>query len=415
MRRHYGDKYQYDWGIASLSGNSFFNTAEGWNTNLVGYFVRNLHNNNDQLSVYPTIRYGFSNRHFNASLRVEYKARGIRKDGKLRRWTLAGEGGKRVSQFNQESPITELTNTISTLGYGLNFMKTYENWFAIANWRGKLDNGIGYSLRVRYEDRLPLDNRNVNIFSKKDTVNLTPNFPFEKLSEQFKRHQALQLTASISFKPGIRYIRLPNSKMEMGSKYPLFVLSYSKGIKGMLGSDVDFDKWNLDISDEMSLKLGGTLRYKLGTGGFLNASSVFIQDYKHFNGNRTIAASEYVNSFQSATYYENSSVDPFYAYGHMEHHFNGLITNKIPLLRRLKWNLVAGSNAFYVKKDNNYVDAFIGLENIFKIFRLDWVTAFEDGRKAQSMLRIGAGGLLGDGLQTATNPGSKSGSFKISF
>jgi hypothetical protein len=68
----------------------------------------------------------------------------------------------------------------------------------------------------------------------------------------------------------------------------------------------------------------------------------YIQDYQHFNGNQTLAASEYLNSFQLAPYYANSTTAAFYATGHLEHHFNGFLTNKIPVFRRLNWNLVGG-------------------------------------------------------------------------
>jgi hypothetical protein len=138
----------------------------------------------------------------------------------------------------------------------------------------------------------------------------------------------------------------------------------------------------------------------VGVGGFLNSKAVYIQDYQHFNGNQAFAASEYVNSFQLAKYYANSTIASFYSLAHVEHHFNGLLTNKIPLFRKLNWNLVAGSNAFYVNKNSNYIEVFGGLENIFKIFRLDFVAAFENGKQGLTGLRLGTGGVIGGSLQT---------------
>ena len=137
------------------------------------------------------------------------------------------------------------------------------------------------------------------------------------------------------------------------------------------------------------------MRFRFSIGGFLNTKSVFIQDYQHFNGNQTLAASEYLNSFQLAPYYANSTTAAFYATGHLEHHFNGFLTNKIPLFRRLNWDLVGGANAFYVNEHNNYVEAFGGLENIFKIFRVDLVGSWLNGHYNQTGIRIGFGGLLG--------------------
>ena len=141
------------------------------------------------------------------------------------------------------------------------------------------------------------------------------------------------------------------------------------------------------------------MRYRLGVGGFINDRSVFIQDYQHFNGNQLLFASEYLNSFQLAPYYANSTTAQFYAIGHLEHHFNGLLTNKIPFFRRLNWHLVAGANAFFVNGNNNYAEIFGGIENIFKVLRIDVVASYLDGKNGTVGVRVGLGGLLGNSIR----------------
>jgi hypothetical protein len=246
-----------------------------------------------------------------------------------------------------------------------------------------------------YEDRIPLENTTRFIVFKKDSVNITPNYPYEKITSQFTPHQGFILSFDVSIKPGQKYIQFPNRKMSLGSNYTTFSLNYTKGIQDIFGSDVNFDKWRFNIADDKNFKLAGLLKYQVGIGGFLNTNSVPIQDYQHFNGNRSLRASEYVNSFQLAKYYANSTISSFYTYGHLEHHFNGLLTNKIPLFKRLNWNLVAGGNAFYVNGKNNYVEVFAGLENILKLLRIDFVAAYNNGNKGLSAIRIGTGGILG--------------------
>jgi hypothetical protein len=76
-----------------------------------------------------------------------------------------------------------------------------------------------------------------------------------------------------------------------------------------------------------------------------------------------------------------------------------LLTNKIPLFNKLKWTLVGGANTFFVDKNNYYAEVFVGLENIFKIFRLDVVTAYQPGLGNQYGVRIGFGGLIGGKVQ----------------
>jgi hypothetical protein len=292
-------------------------------------------------------------------------------------------------------------------------MKTYENYFANINFSKRYENGLRFSVNGLYEDRIPLNNTtNFTVF-KNDTANITPNYPYEKITAQFTPHQAFIVTLNVSIKPGQKYIQFPNRKMSLGSDYPTFSFSYTKGFENIFGSDVNFDKWRISISDDKNFKLAGLLKYKIGIGGFLNTHKVFIQDYQHFNGNRSTQASEYVNSFQLAKYYGNSTASQFYTYAHLEHHFNGLITNKVPLFKRLNWNLVAGGNAFYVNGKNNFVEVFAGLENILKLFRIDFVTAYTNGKEKRFALRIGTGGILGSSIRGDNN--TRGGRSSINF
>jgi hypothetical protein len=50
------------------------------------------------------------------------------------------------------------------------------------------------------------------------------------------------------------------------------------------------------------------------------------------------------------------------------------------------------------------VEVFGGLENIFKIFRVDFVGSYLNGHKGQAGIRIGLGGILGNGLQPRQRP-----------
>jgi len=352
-----------------------------------------------QISFTPHLRYGFSNTHLNAWGTFVFNKRnfdpGVDGEGgssTRNTWTFAG--GKRISQFNKENPISPLVNSIYTLLSKKNYMKLYENYFADAGWIKRFDNGFRVTADLLYEDRLPVENTtDYSLFKHSDRF-FTPNYPFEKIATQFNRHQALIAGVSMQFRPGQKYVQFPRSKMAIGSKYPTLALSYYKGIENVLGSDVNFDKWKFDVWDKVNFKLLGELSYRFSIGGFLNTKKVFIQDYQHFNGNQVDFASAYLNSFQLAPYYANSTTAAFYSVVHIEHHFNGLLTNKIPLFRRLNWFLVAGSNAFYVNTSNNYVEAFAGLENIFKVVRIDLVASYLNGNTGQVGVKLGFGGLL---------------------
>lgn len=410
-RTHYTKEGSYTWTFNPLIKELEYNLAEGLVINAVGTYSKYLKEAKSNLSITPNLRYGFSNKHFNGGLEVNLRTRDFESQGKLKRrsWTFAA--GRRVTQFNRESPISPLINSISTLFYGDNFMKTYENSFGSIGFSKRYENGLRLSVNALYEDRKPLDNTTKFTFFKKDSIHIKPNYPYDRIPTQFTPHQALQLSVDISFKPGQKYIQFPDSKMPLSSKYPTFTLNYTKGIDKLFGSDVNFDKWKFSVYDDVNFRIAGLLKYRIGIGGFINNKSVFIQDYQHFNGNLTAAASDYVNSFQLVSYYAFSNTEPFFVQAHLEHHFNGLLTNKIPYFRRLNWFLVAGTNTFYVNENNNHVELFAGIENILKLFRVDVVAGIDKGSPNRLAIRIGYGGLIGGNM----NINKKDGTVSIGF
>jgi hypothetical protein len=123
-------------------------------------------------------------------------------------------------------------------------------------------------------------------------------------------------------------------------------------------------------------------------GGFLDTGKLQKIDYNHFNGNVSTFATDYLNSFQVLPIYQFSNTNKFYALVHVEHNFNGLLTNKIPGIKRLNVYLVAGSNAFAMK-GTHYIELFAGVENIFKRLRVDFVQSFLDGKSWLNGIRIG--------------------------
>lgn len=374
-----------------------YNTVEGVAFN--PSFVLSQRVKNTDISFIGDVRYGFNNHHLNpwAGLKFHIKP-DFDPDIKTKDQTFYVAGGKRVSQFFKESNTTGLGNSIGTLLYGRNDMKIYENYFVKGGFSQKWETGISFSLDGEYEDRLPLNNTTDFILNKKWQSRLTPNYPVEIMSSQFTRHQAVLLRGSFSITPGMTYIEFPKNKLSLGSKYPTFTLSYTKGIHSLLGSDVDYDKWAFNIVNQMNLKLAGSIKYNITLGGFLNNKSVFAQDYKHFYASFSHIAGEYVKSLQIANDYQFSNDAPFYTEFLFEHHSNGLITNKIPLLRKLNWNLVEGTNALFIDPKTKYAELFVGLENILKLFRIDFVAGFQNGFKPVFTYRIGFGGLLGGPL-----------------
>lgn len=396
-RNHFDSLHPFRIDIAPLSQSVEYNTVEGIAVNPSIVFSKYVKRLDSRFSLLTDFRYGFSNGHFDPWAGVVINSNDSFKLNKERKRLSAFlAGGKRVSEFFKDSDIDPLGNTIGTLLYGRNERKLYENNFVKGGFSKQWPGSLKITLEARYEDRLPLENTTLSIWNKKWEKRLTPNYPVEILSHQFQRHQAVAVHFGVSFRPGQKYIQFPSSKIAIGSRFPFLYFDYTKGINGIAGSDVNYDKWELKVADHINMKIAGSLDYNFKLGGFLNDNAVYAQDYKHFYNNISTIAAQYVKSFQNLPHYRYSTTSPFYTELHLEHHANGLLTNKIPLFKKLNWYLVEGTNLLYINENEKYAEVFVGLENIFKIFRADVVFGFQPGVKPTTAFRIGFGGLLGD-------------------
>jgi hypothetical protein len=388
-----------------------YNTVEGLVIQGAATFLKEYKKSGNSIEFSPHVRYGFSNGHLNAWGSLSFNNKTYMQDMtgesfSRQSWILSG--GERVSQFNPDNPIGPFMNELYTLFFRDNYMKIYENYFGSIQFRKRFENGLRINGSLLYENRQPLNNSSDFSFFGNKEKQFTPNYPYELISENFTPNQALIAGFEVQFKPGQRYIEFPDNRIALGSKYPTLSLSIQAGIPDVLGSDVNYEKWQFSLWDDMNFKLKGVFKYRFGIGGFLNTKSVYVMDYQQFNGNQTFYASPYLNSFQLAPYYQNSTTASLFGVGHIEHHFNGMLTNKIPLLRNLQWNLVVGANAFYVNQSNNYFEILAGLENIFKLFRVDVVGSYLNGYPGQVGVRVGFDGLFGTAIGNALkNPSAR--------
>lgn len=375
--------YSYDPLLKSVS----YNTVEGIALQLSGSIQKEFTGRN-QFTFTPVLRYGVTNKHFNAFLRTNYRF------GNKYANNITASFGSRVYQFNNANPIPQIMNTFATLFSGNNYMKLYQaNFFQLAFQKG-LGDGFDFTGFINFQDRLPLVNTDTNyawgnsrVFNK-----FTPNYPTEISNQAMNPHQAFVMGFRISFRPGTKYIELPDRIVSSFSRTPTFTFQYAKGIKNALGSDVDFDKWRFSVTGDINFKLGGEFKYRVETGGFINSKNVEIPDYNHFIGNLTRKSTPYVESFQVAPFYALSNKEKVFLQFNGEYRLNGLLTNKIPIVRKFNLRIVTGSNIIWLK-NKNYTEVFVGVDNILKLFRVDYVWGLGKSVMPQNGIKIGIRGF----------------------
>lgn len=183
------------------------------------------------------------------------------------------------------------------------------------------------------------------------------------------------------------------TRISLGTMWPIFQLNYAKSLQNAFEGEYDYQKVVLNISDRIRLSsLLGYTDYIL-EGGQIFGTVPFPLLELH-GGNETYIY-DYM-SFNMMKYYEFAS-DRYVSLG-LFHHFEGLLFNKIPLLRKLKWReVVTGKGVIGSISDKNqhvlifpttlhslnhgpYAEVSAGVENIFKVFRVDalWRLTYRD-------------------------------------
>lgn len=377
----YGYKYQNSTKEFSLEFQSpltavQYNTVEGY---LIDYRIEFAKRNTDKgrfLNVTWNNRYGFYSNKYYSKAKVFYRF------NRKNRMSVRTEGGHYVQQFN-ENGVSELINSLYSILLEENYLKLQQHSYGEAGWSAEVFNGFRLSTSVYFGKRQPLFNANnldgtfVNYKQKYFSLNEPGNEALGYNAPEFGSNMALIWKLNFTYRPGLKYMERPNGKINLGTKWPTFNFAYTKGIGGFGQLDANFDQLELQVSDDHSFGMVGRFEWSTSAGWFPNNSFVPFMDFKHFNTSRVHVMSTSSNSFMALPYYAASS-NQYYAQAHVEHHFNGFILNKIPLIKKLKWQVVGGIHYLYEPTYGNYWEVTAGIENIFKIIRVDFVAPFRE-------------------------------------
>lgn len=371
--------FDYEW-RNPLRGISF-NTVEGFNVTLRNTLRKDFEDEQRDWRLDADVRYGFASQRVGAKASFTYNNDQIHRQ----QWFLAA--GIFPTQINEDEPISELVNAVYSLVARENFMKLYEKRFVTARHSREWLNGFRLYTSLTYSDRLPLKNATDYSIDWIDQYEYTPNNFFDNIhTDTLVRTQAilLDLKADITF--GQHYTTRPDGRFYSGSKFPTITIEYQKGISAF-NSDVNFDLLEGGISHDFNLGLVGRSSINVAAGTFLNHHSTSFIDFKHFQGNQTIIGAHYQDGFQLLPYYTYSTNESWLE-GHYEHHFGGFIFNKIPLIKKLNLREVGGVHLL-LTNDIHYIEVDAGIEHLFKILRVDFVTSFGNHGKLEAGFLIG--------------------------
>ncbi|MEO1051830.1 MAG: DUF5686 family protein [Bacteroidota bacterium] len=187
------------------------------------------------------------------------------------------------------------------------------------------------------------------------------------------------------------WIQNDNERLSLGTvQSPVVTVNYTLGVSNLL--DGDFTYHDVSVNAFQSLKLGllGTSTYSI-TARRIFEPVPFLLLEGHL-GNETIF---YIpRAYNLMDFFE--FVSDSYVSLNYRHQFQGFLLNRVPLFKKLKWRFVGTANLLYggiqqhnrdlipdldaggnevlqfrELNDGPYVELGYGIENIFKVFRID--------------------------------------------
>lgn len=240
-------------------------------------------------------------------------------------------------------------------------------------------NGISSTFKVKQTEQKPGGSLAFNF----------DDYSLEKINSS-------EISAILRFAPNEKFYQGMDYKTPMITKYPIFQLSYTQGVKGLFNADYTYSKFTFDVFKRFYLSRLGYTDVKFEAGKIIGKAP-FPLLFVH-RANQTFSYQLY--SYNMMNFLEFVS-DEFVSLS-VDHQFNGLIFNRIPLFKRLKLREVIsfkgifgkitdennpletaglmnfptdidGNTTTFTLENEPYIEMSVGVANIFKFFRVDLV------------------------------------------
>lgn len=278
-----------------------------------------------------------------------------------------------VQQLGQSDNAFQEDNVLFSLfrrnpANKLNNIELHKAWYDI-EWFPGLSTKLTYS----HSNFKPLGSLNINYYYNDDTADIRNSY------------ETTEMQFYLRFAYREKFVSGKVERVSLGSDYPILQVNYSQGLKGIENGYFNYQRVSAKVDDILRLAPFG-YAYWAVSGGRIWGKVPYPLLEMH-PGNETYFY-DYA-AFNLMNYFE--FVSDYYLTGTAVQHFDGFFLNKIPLMRKLQWREIAqvkavwgGINkrnldiledktAFTTLRTKPYVEVGAGVENIFKILRVDFI------------------------------------------
>ena len=229
------------------------------------------------------------------------------------------------------------------------------------------------------------------------TFDPTYNFGYyqspELTTDVYDNFQSSEVSLESRYARDEVFIQDDNERISLGTdKSPVISLRYTHGIKGVWGSDFDYDKLRLNISKRIKTGPLG-VGYATLTGEYIFNTLPYPLLALHLGNQSVVYSSVTYNLMNFGEFVSDHYVSLQY-----RQYLEGFLLNRVPLLQKLKWRLLATGNVVLggMRESNRqlisptspegeetltagyftgkpYAEVGYGVENIFRFLRVDFV------------------------------------------
>ncbi|MFK8044520.1 MAG: DUF5686 family protein [Crocinitomicaceae bacterium] len=278
---------------------------------------------------------------------------------------------KRIEQLSLSSSLGEIGNSFSTLLTVGDIDKlTLIDQFSLGFEKDWTTDMRTYNA-VQWKKFTALESSDYRRLSGNDTSKIRSLVSFEIRNQIMYTKEEKFLSGSFE-------------RISLGSKYPILSLTHTLGIKGVAGSEYNFNRLDFVIDHRPKIGVFGRLQYSLYAGKIFGTLPYpFLNIHE---GNQTLFLQN--SSMNLLRYYE--FISDTWVGVNFEHRLQGFILDRVPLVRKLKLRAVYGGKAvigyiaskhraemilpaytYQLSFSKPYAEASVGIENIFKFLRID--------------------------------------------
>lgn len=287
--------------------------------------------------------------------------------------------------------------------YGQNYLHTNKDNIFLSLKRNK-DDKIGYIKKAEFTYTREFYNHfsyNVTLRNRKDIASHL--VPFEQTittDAGTQRNFVKELTQSevelkLRWAPKEKFTQTKWNRYRVQPEHPVFTLTHTAGLKGVLGSDYNYQHTEFSFEKRFWFSAFGYTDCIIKAGKVWNEVPFPLLIMPNANLSYTIQKESY--DLMNAMEFFN---DEYFSWD-LTYYMNGLIFNRLPLIRKLNWREVITCRGMYGRlSDKNrpdplntgnlykfpyendeyhylagkpYMEVAVGIENIFRVLRVDYV------------------------------------------